>query len=200
MATTTQAADLAREVGGGRARASSALLPPNADPHDHEVRPDDVKALADAALVVRSGGEVDAWLEDAIDERRAPTRRRCSLIDHVRARRATARSTRTGGRTRATAIRAVAAMRARAASAPTRPARAGYRRARRARLTRRLEALDAAVAACLARGPAGRGASSSPRTTRSGYYAARYGLDVVGAVIPSLSTPGAAVGGRDARR
>src|SRR5687768_12679782 len=65
VATTTQAADLARQVAGGRARVVG-LLPAGVDPHDHEVRPDDVKALADAALVVRSGGEVDAWLEDAV--------------------------------------------------------------------------------------------------------------------------------------
>ena len=38
VATTTQVADLARDVAGDRA-AVRGLLAPNADPHDHEVRP-----------------------------------------------------------------------------------------------------------------------------------------------------------------
>ena len=62
VATTTQAADLARAVAGDRAEVVG-LLPPNADPHDYEIRPDDVKALAGADLVVRSGGDLDEWLD-----------------------------------------------------------------------------------------------------------------------------------------
>src|SRR4051812_27239553 len=64
VATTTQGADLARDVAGGRAHVIS-LLKPNADPHGYEPRTGDVKALVGADLVLRSGGEVDAWLEDA---------------------------------------------------------------------------------------------------------------------------------------
>src|SRR3954469_23182006 len=45
----------------------TAILKPNTDPHEYEVRPRDVKALARAAIVLRSGGEVDAWLGDALD-------------------------------------------------------------------------------------------------------------------------------------
>src|SRR5687767_3917443 len=66
VATTTQVADLVRSVGGDRVQVTG-LLPPNADPHDHEVRPSDVEAVADAGLVVRSGGDLDAWLADAIE-------------------------------------------------------------------------------------------------------------------------------------
>src|SRR5215212_1829480 len=66
VATTTQAADLARNVGGDLV-AVRGLLAANADPHEYEVRPHDVRALADAQLVVRSGGDVDAWLDEAID-------------------------------------------------------------------------------------------------------------------------------------
>src|SRR5918997_2342826 len=64
VATTTQAADLARQVAGDRARVTS-LLKPNSDPHGYEPRTADVKALVDADLVVRSGGEVDEWLQEA---------------------------------------------------------------------------------------------------------------------------------------
>ena len=65
VATTAQAADFARAVGGRRA-AVTGLLPANVDPHDFELRPDDVQALAEAELVVRSGGDVDRWLDDAV--------------------------------------------------------------------------------------------------------------------------------------
>src|SRR3954449_637677 len=66
VATTTQAADLTRGVAGDRARVRGVLAP-NSDPHDYEVRPGDVKALARASLVVRSGGDLDGWLGGAID-------------------------------------------------------------------------------------------------------------------------------------
>src|SRR3954451_17894559 len=66
VATTTQATDFARQVGGDRI-VLTGLPPANADPHEFEVRPDDLKALAGAALVISSGGEVDHWLDGAID-------------------------------------------------------------------------------------------------------------------------------------
>jgi hypothetical protein len=65
VATTSQVADLTRNVAGDRAHVHG-LLPPNADPHDYDVRPSDVAELAEADVIVRSGGELDAWLDDAI--------------------------------------------------------------------------------------------------------------------------------------
>ena len=74
---------------------------------------------------------------------------------------------------------------------------AGRRRLRgqRAPLVRRLRALDAAVRAASAQIPAGASARSSPRTTRSATTPRRYGLRVVGTVIPSLSTQAQASAG-----
>src|SRR5829696_809442 len=66
VATTTEAADLARHVAGDRADVHG-LLAPNSDPHEYEPRPGDIRALAGADLVVRSGGDVDAWLSGAVD-------------------------------------------------------------------------------------------------------------------------------------
>src|SRR5919198_2210553 len=66
VATTTQAADLARNVAGNRAHVTG-LMAPNADPHEYEVRPRDVEAIAQAGLVVRSGGDLDEWLQEAIE-------------------------------------------------------------------------------------------------------------------------------------
>src|SRR4051812_28601786 len=64
VATTRQVADFARNVAGGRAGVTQ-ILAPNTDPHEYEVRPGDVKALAEGDLVLRSGGDVDEWLDDA---------------------------------------------------------------------------------------------------------------------------------------
>src|SRR3954454_19463674 len=65
VATTTQLADIARNVAPD-AHVTS-ILKPNTDPHEYEVRPRDVKALAQADIVLKSGGEADEWLEGALD-------------------------------------------------------------------------------------------------------------------------------------
>jgi ABC-type Zn uptake system ZnuABC Zn-binding protein ZnuA len=169
-ATTTQAADLARSVGGGEVEVIG-LLSPNADPHDYEVRPRDLQALTDADLVVRSGGDVDEWLQEAIEGAGsdAPV---VTLIDHVR----------------------------RLDDDPhwwqdPRNAIAAARVLERAMgvdgsaYIARLQALDRAVAACMAEVPA-RERKLVTTHDALGYYARRYGIDVVGAVIPSLSTRG----------
>src|SRR6187200_1173890 len=64
VATTTQVADLARNVAGSRIEVGG-ILTPNADPHGYEPRPHDVQRLVGAKLVLRSGGEIDDWLEEA---------------------------------------------------------------------------------------------------------------------------------------
>jgi len=68
-----------------------------------------------------------------------------------------------------------------------------YRR-NAARLERRLRTLDARIAACVDRVPA---AKRRIVTTHDalGYFARRYGIEVVGAVIPSLSTQAQASAG-----
>src|SRR3954465_11780302 len=54
VATTTQLADIARNVAGDRASVTE-ILTPNSDPHDYEPRPGDARALAHAGLVLQSG-------------------------------------------------------------------------------------------------------------------------------------------------
>jgi ABC-type Zn uptake system ZnuABC Zn-binding protein ZnuA len=161
VATTTQAADLARNVAGDDVEVVG-LLAPNADPHDYELRPHDLQALADADLVVRSGGDVDEWVLEAGSD--AP------LVTLMQ-----------GGDPHwwhdpRNAIAAVGVLeRALGTDA------SGY--------MARLRTLDRAVAACIAKVPP---AQRELVTTHDalGPYARRYGLEVVGAVIPSLSTRG----------
>jgi ABC-type Zn uptake system ZnuABC Zn-binding protein ZnuA len=161
VATTTQAADLARNVAGDDVEVVG-LLAPNADPHDYEIRPRDLQALADADLVVRSGSDVDEWVLEAGGD--APV---VTLIQgddpHW-------------WQDPRNAIAAVAVLeRALGTDASA--------------YTARLGALDRAVAACIAQVPA---AQRKLVTTHDamGAYARRYGLDVIGAVIPSASTRG----------
>ncbi len=66
VASTTEVADLARNVAGDRAEVVG-LLAANSDPHDFEPQPSDVEAVADADLVLQSGGDVDLWLDEIVD-------------------------------------------------------------------------------------------------------------------------------------
>jgi len=179
VATTGQAADLARAVAGRRAHVTG-LLAPNADPHDFEIRPHDVKEVRAADLVVRSGGELDGWLGDAIDAAGADAPV-VVLADRV----VLDSDDPHWWQDPHKAIAAVAALRDALIEAD--PAGADAYRRNAAAYTRRLERLDRAVAACIARIPE-RDRTLVTTHDSLGYYARRYGIRVVGAVIPSRST------------
>lgn len=181
VATTTQAADLARNVGGDNVNVVG-LLAPNSDPHEYEIRPRDLDLLADADLVVRSGGDLDEWLQEAI-EGSGTEAAMVTLIDEVR----TVEDDPHWWQDPRNALRAVAAIERALSDAD--PAGARAYAASADRYSARLRRLDRAVAACIAKVPA---AQRKLVTTHDalGYYARRYGIEVVGAVIPSLSTTG----------
>jgi ABC-type Zn uptake system ZnuABC Zn-binding protein ZnuA/ABC-type Mn2+/Zn2+ transport system permease subunit len=63
VATTTQVADWAREVGGGDVHVTE-LLKPLVDPHEFEPGPDAANAVSKAKLIVASGAGLDKWIED----------------------------------------------------------------------------------------------------------------------------------------
>ena len=67
VATTTQIADWAREVGGDRVDVHQ-ILQPNSDAHDYEPRPSDVRATASAQVVLENGDELDHWMGKIVDE------------------------------------------------------------------------------------------------------------------------------------
>ncbi len=183
VATTTQAADLTRAVAGDRADVVQ-LLQPNSDPHDYEVRPEDVKALERADLVVRSGGELDHWLDGAIDSSGSDAPQ-LTLIDHVRTLPGDDGPDPHWWQDPRNAARAVAAIEAALAKAEPAAARGFADRA--AAYTERIDALDEAVAACVDRLPPQQRKLVTTHDSL-GYYARRYGLEVIGAVIPSRST------------
>jgi zinc/manganese transport system substrate-binding protein len=179
VATTTQVSDLVRNVGGRRVRLER-LLEPNADPHTYEPRPSDAAALADAALVFRSGGDLDEWLDGVVENAGADARV-VTLIDSVRRRPEDPHWWQDPRNT----LRAVEAIRDALGDADP-GGRAVYRRSARS-YAARLRTLDREVAACLRQVPP---EQRKIVTTHDalGYFAARYGVEVVGALIPSLSS------------
>jgi ABC-type Zn uptake system ZnuABC Zn-binding protein ZnuA len=66
VATTTQVADFARNVGGDKVQVHQ-ILKPNVDPHDYEPSPADLKAVAEADVVVKSGVGLEKWLDQVIE-------------------------------------------------------------------------------------------------------------------------------------
>jgi ABC-type Zn uptake system ZnuABC Zn-binding protein ZnuA len=172
-------ADLARNVAGERAEVRQ-LLQPNSDPHGYEPRPSDARAVSDAPVVLRSGGEVDGWLDDLLKSAGGDAAK-VTLSDHVRTR---------GDdphwwQDPRNAQLAVAAIREALADADPEDARAYAGNA--ASYLKRLRALDRSVARCVAvLPPAQRRLVTSHDAL--GYYAARYGLEVLGSIVPSLSS------------
>jgi ABC-type Zn uptake system ZnuABC Zn-binding protein ZnuA len=207
VATTTQVADLVREVGGDRVDVRQ-ILQPNSDPHAYEPRPSDVRSLADAEVVFESGGDLDSWL-DGLVENAGGDVRRVELIQAVPTipddflDEAHAGEEGDGEHPEEkvhdhgesadphwwqdprNAIAAVAAIRA-ALIAADPEGRAGYDADAHA-YTERLRRLDRGVRACIGEIPP---AQRKLVTTHDslGYYADRYGIEVVGALIPSLSS------------
>jgi zinc/manganese transport system substrate-binding protein len=181
VATTTQVADLARNVGGSHVHVVQ-ILAPNADPHEYELRPQDVEAVAHADVVLRSGGDVDEWVGEAIEG----SGTHASVVDlsrHV----ALDGDDPHWWQDPHNAEAAVGEIRAALDTAD--PAHRGaYDRAARA-YAARIARLDLGVRACIDKVPAGRRKLVTTHDAL-GYYARRYGLEVIGTVIPSLSTEG----------
>ena len=66
VATTTQIGDFVRNVAGEDVRLT-VLLRPNQDAHDFEPEPSQIRALADADLVLRNGIGLDTFVNRALE-------------------------------------------------------------------------------------------------------------------------------------
>jgi zinc/manganese transport system substrate-binding protein len=179
VATTTIVGDLVRSVGGDRVHVDT-LVPAGADPHEHEPRPSDAVALADAELVVKSGGDLDEWLDDLIESAGGDAAE-LTLLDSVR---------RMGDdphwwQDPRNAILAVEAIRDALAEADPDGRREYERNA--AAYVRQLRTLDEEIRRCMERVPPEQRKLVTTHDSL-GYFAERYGLEVIGSVIPSLST------------
>jgi ABC-type Zn uptake system ZnuABC Zn-binding protein ZnuA len=190
VATTTQIGDWAREVGAARVDVHQ-ILQPNTDAHEYEPRPGDVSSTSDADVVLENGDELDPWMAKVVGEAGGnPTV--IVLGEHVPVKRPGETSGPEASRydphwwhDPRNAISAVEQIRD--ALTAVDPDNAGAYRASAGRYLTRLRRLDRAISACIGR---------VPRSQRKlvtdhdafGYFAGRYGITVVGAVIPSQTT------------
>lgn len=195
VVTTTQLGDLARAVGGARA-AVRQILDPRSDPHAYEPRPSDVKAVSGANVVVRSGGDIDAWLGDVLRNAGSDART-VTILDEI----ADPRRDADGidphwwqdPRDAETAVERI-----RDALAAADPAGRATYAANAERYLERLRAMERAIARCIAAIPASQRKLVTDHDALA-YYADRFGIDVVGTVIPASSTQAQASAGEVAR-
>jgi ABC-type Zn uptake system ZnuABC Zn-binding protein ZnuA/ABC-type Mn2+/Zn2+ transport system permease subunit len=190
VATTTQLGDIVRQVGGGRITLTQ-LLRPNTDPHEYEPRPRDVLDTAEAKLVVLSGDGLDHWMGDVVKQSGA----KVSVLDVS----AKLPDRLPGDSSGPQASRhdphwwhdprnvesAVPVIRDALTGADP-GGKATYAR-NAAAYVARVRALDAGIARCMAQVPAARRRLVTDHDA-FGYFAHRYGVQVVGAVIPSQTT------------
>lgn len=201
VASTTHVADIAQNVAGERAEVIG-VLPPNADPHDYEPRPSDAEALLDADLVLTSGGDLDLWMDELI-EASGTDAKRVALIDAI----ATIPGSHDAhghdhdhadehedGDGEADPHWWHDPVAARVAVATIRdeliaidPQGASTYRDNARRYSRRIAALDRRIAACFERIPAAQRKLVTAHDSL-GYFAEHYGLEVVGAALPALTT------------
>lgn len=192
VATLGLEADWVRQVGGDRVVAT-AILPANADPHEYDPKPADVSDLDDADLIMTFGLGIDIWAADIIaaSGSNAPVvtvtegldvlpssdsgsdldvdphvwfdpTRTAEMVDHVEL----------------------------ALSNADPAGEADYRK-RADTYKVRLDQLDTAIRQRIATIPPERRKLVTNHDAL-GYYADRYGLSIVGTVIPSLDTHGEA--------
>ena len=191
VATTTQVADFAANVGGDRVKVTR-LFKPNVDPHDYEPSPADIDTIARADLVMENGAGLESWLHDTVTSSGYDG----PVVDTSQG----VRLRQVGGEPdphiwqnpRNAMVMAANIERAMAA---TDPADAGAFQTNLAAYTSQLQALDAEVQHQID------GLTNKKLVTNHdafGYYIDRYGLQFVGSIIPSFDTS-AELSGRDIR-
>jgi ABC-type Zn uptake system ZnuABC Zn-binding protein ZnuA/ABC-type Mn2+/Zn2+ transport system permease subunit len=190
VATTTQLADIVRNVAGGAVEVRQ-ILQPNSGPHDYEPRPKDIEATAGARVVFVSGDNLDGWMSQVVENAGGAPR----VVDVGQGRPDTIPGESSGPeasrfdphwwhdpRNVEYAVRRI-----RSALETADPsAAASIDRSAEAYLAK-VRALDRGIGACMDRVPAGRRKLVTDHDA-FGYFAKRYGISVVGAVIPSQTT------------
>jgi ABC-type Zn uptake system ZnuABC Zn-binding protein ZnuA len=191
VATTTQVADFATNIGGDRVRVTS-LFKPNVDAHDYEPSPADINTIARADLVLENGAGLETWLHDTVTSSGFGG----PVVDTGQG----VRLRQVGGEPdphiwQNPRNAQVMAANIEHALAKAEPADAGVFQANLDAYTKQLHALDAEVQRQID------GLANKKLVTNHdafGYYIDRYGLQFVGSIIPSFDTS-AELSGRDIR-
>jgi ABC-type Zn uptake system ZnuABC Zn-binding protein ZnuA len=193
VATTTQIGDWVREA-GGPAVSVDQVLQPNTDPHEYEPRPSDIEAAAAADVVFANGDGLDDWIEEIVSDsgsdaqvvelgERVPDR----LPGETSGDANSARFDPHWWHDPHNAEAAVREVERRLAAAD--PARRRLFERNAGAYLARLRRLDRGIARCMEAIPAARRKLVTDHDA-FGYFAHRYGIGVVGAVIPSQTTQG----------
>jgi ABC-type Zn uptake system ZnuABC Zn-binding protein ZnuA/ABC-type Mn2+/Zn2+ transport system permease subunit len=180
VATTTQIGDFARQVGGGAVHVTQ-ILKPNTDPHEYEPRPSDVRATADAQIAFESGDDLDGWMSKVVDDSGADLEP-INLGAGVPVKRKDDPHWWHDPRNAIAAVKRI-----RDALAKAEPSNTARFDANAEAYLGKLRALDTGIERCLSAVPA----SDRKLVTDHdafGYFAGRYGIRVIGAVIPSQTT------------
>ena len=186
VATTTQIGDFVRQVAGPSLNVHQ-ILAPNTDPHEYEPRPADVQAVANAKVVFENGDGLDGWMKRVVSDAGAKAQV-VDLADATRTQVDGFGGSRVDPHWWHDPHNAEAAVeRIRAALGSTFPKqKAGFDR-RAAAYVSRIDELDRRIAACFASVPAAQRKLVTSHDAFN-YFARRYGIRVIGAVIPSQST------------
>ncbi len=179
VATTTQMQDLVRHV-GGRDVHTVGILRPNVDPHDFEPTPSTAIALSGAKLVVESGVGLDRWVDGLVSNAVPGT-----PIWVASAGLPLRRDDPHWWHDPALFERAATSLGERLAKLD--PAHAAAYRTRARRYVGEIRAMDDANRRLIATVPPAKRLLVTNHDA-FGYFAAHYGIRVVGSVIPSLST------------
>jgi zinc/manganese transport system substrate-binding protein len=190
VATTTQIGDWVRQV-GGNAVAVDQILQPNTDPHEYEPRPSDVAGAAGAKLVFASGDDLDDWIDQVVSDSGSDAQ----VVDlgavvpvRLPGESSGAEASKYDPhwwhdpRNAEFAVREIA----RRLSIADPRHKAEFDRNAGAYIAKLLF-LDGEIASCMDSVPASRRKLVTDHDA-FGYFADRYGIEVVGAVIPSQTT------------
>jgi ABC-type Zn uptake system ZnuABC Zn-binding protein ZnuA/ABC-type Mn2+/Zn2+ transport system permease subunit len=190
VATTTQIGDFVRAVGGNRVDVHQ-ILAPNTDPHEYEPRPSDVTSTADAKVVFTNGDSLDAWMTKVVSDSGSNAK----VVD-LGANVPVKLPGESGGpeesqynphwwhdpRNAEEAVGEIAAVLSRVD-----PGDASAFKANGAAYLDKLKRLDAGIGSCMDKVPPQERKLVTDHDAFP-YFANRYGIDVVGAVIPSQTT------------
>lgn len=192
-ASTTQLGDFAREVAGDRADVTQ-ILSANSDPHEYEPKPSDAESLIGADLILKSGGDLDGWLDQIVDSSGSDAPE-LTLIDVVPTLQGVDEADPHWWQSPKNAIKAVLAIKAEL-SAIDPGGKATYNENAQTYIAE-LRRLDSKIARCMDSVPVDERKLVTSHDAL-GYYADRYGIDVIGAAIPALSTSAQASAGETA--
>lgn len=191
VATTTQLGDFVREVGGSDVDVHQ-ILAPNSDPHDYEPRPKDVTATAGASVVFLSGNNIDTWMDKVVEQAGGDPAKITIAPGHTPEKVA-------GETSGAEASKydphwwhdprnaEAAVITIRDALIKADPSAKARLQANTSAYLRKLRALDTGIEKCFAQVPAAQRKLVTSHDAFN-YFAKRYDIDVVGAVIPSQTT------------